>query len=148
MLHKGNSSLVDKSVVFLSDALKVKLRYDLSTASTRKQSLHFFYQVLSKMQSLIKSSGPAPWQGWNRTGFPAAGACPASSRLHSLLLFSDWWRCQLVPAVVWCYENLSREDQRETKLPSGDTDRFTEPIDFCKDGGYEIASLTRHACVS
>lgn len=55
---------MDKSVLFLSNTLKVKLGYDVSTGSSRNQSLlfflinYFFNQVLSKMQSPIKSRGP------------------------------------------------------------------------------------------
>jgi len=38
-LNKGNLSLVEELVVFLSDALEVKLGYDLSIGSTRTQPL-------------------------------------------------------------------------------------------------------------
>lgn len=138
-----------KSVVFLSDGLKVKLGYGVSRGSTRNQSLRlFFFFIKYCLKCRVQLNPEEPWWGWDRTGdFPPGGACPASSRLYSLLLFSDWWRCWLVPAVVWCYGKLSRENQTETKLPSSNNDYFTEPIHSCKGGVCETSPLTRHSWV-
>lgn len=72
-------------MVFLPDALKVKLGYDLSTSGTRNQPLHSFYQVFSKCRVPLNPADQLLTR--NETGLASPQLEPALP-LHTSTCFS------------------------------------------------------------
>lgn len=118
---------MDISMMSLSDSLKAKLYYDLSTSSTNKQSLNFFVSCCLRCRIKLNT------MDWISQGEPVLP-------LHVFTHFSDQPKCQLVPAAIGCYGNLPNQSQMETGLPWGDSDCFSKPSNSWK-GGFNQACV-------